>query len=193
MGCTCRTVDERRYFILEVSDKRSIGYTNYFKSIMQEMESGGYEAMLHELLNRDISDFVVTKYPESIGLDNQKRESLAIECKWWQDVLARGFVWQSKLGLEETFSVWYTRVTTSLLYNSYLEFVKNAGNRYPMTREDFGKLMHNFGAVKIRPREGIRGEHLVRSDKTVRRDNQDENPATIRMRMRRRGGDEGRA
>ena len=27
----------------------------------------------------------------------------------------------------------------------------------------------------------------------LRRDNQDENPATIRMRMRRRGGDEGRA
>ncbi len=27
----------------------------------------------------------------------------------------------------------------------------------------------------------------------VRRDNQGENPATIRMRMRRRGGDEGRA
>ena len=30
-------------------------------------------------------------------------------------------------------------------------------------------------------------------DAQLRRDNQDENRATIRMRMRRRGGDEGRA
>ena len=33
----------------------------------------------------------------------------------------------------------------------------------------------------------------IKTDRRVRRDNQDENPATIRMRKRRRGGDEGRA
>jgi hypothetical protein len=37
------------------------------------------------------------------------------------------------------------------------------------------------------------GRAVERELKALRRDNQDENPATIRMRMRRRGGDEGRA
>ncbi len=48
-------IGDRRWQVFEVSDGKREDKT-YFSEIMSQMKSGGYEAMLHELLERDISE-----------------------------------------------------------------------------------------------------------------------------------------
>ena len=44
------SLESRRFFVLDVSNARANDHT-YFAAITDELEHGGYEAMLDELLN----------------------------------------------------------------------------------------------------------------------------------------------
>jgi Family of unknown function (DUF5906) len=46
-----------RYWVLNVSEHR-VGDTDYFTSLIEEIENGGREAFAHYLLNRDVSEFI---------------------------------------------------------------------------------------------------------------------------------------
>src|SRR5262249_26557911 len=63
--------DARRYFVLNVSDAR-MQDGDYFGAITRQMESGGREALLHLLLNRDISKFDPRRVPQTEALAEQK-------------------------------------------------------------------------------------------------------------------------
>jgi hypothetical protein len=63
--------DARRYFVLDVSDAH-MQDTDYFGAIDAEMQSGGREALLYMLLNRDISAFNVRRVPRTDALEAQK-------------------------------------------------------------------------------------------------------------------------
>ena len=116
-------IGEERYFCLDVSSERR-GDHPYFKAIQDELDNGGYQAMLDELLNRDISKFEVRDVPQTRALQDQQKQSLDTKTAWWLDVLSRGYVYKSKLGLEEHFSEWHEFVTTEVLYASYSEFAE---------------------------------------------------------------------
>ena len=47
--------NDRRWMVLDVGDEHR-GDHSYFGAVAQQLEHGGYEAMLHELLARDLSD-----------------------------------------------------------------------------------------------------------------------------------------
>jgi len=66
--------DARRFFVLQVSDIRKQDFT-YFEKINQQMESGGMEALLHFLLNRDLTDFSIRNVPKTQALADQKARS----------------------------------------------------------------------------------------------------------------------
>jgi hypothetical protein len=151
----------RRYVILQQPDTR-IGDRVYFKALYAEINGDGIAAMLHDLLHMDISNFTVQDYPQTEGLDEQRKLSLPIELKWWHDCLEREFVYESKYGLD-TLNVWESWKSTDILFASYETFAK--GNRAPaMSREAFGKLMVKLseGPLRASGREVIgegRGEH----------------------------------
>jgi hypothetical protein len=63
--------DARRYFVLNVSDTR-MQDGEYFGAITRQMDSGGREALLHFLLNRDISEFDPRRVPQTDALAEQK-------------------------------------------------------------------------------------------------------------------------
>lgn len=46
--------DARRFLVLVVSEDRKEDH-EYFAAIWKQMETGGYEAMLYELVNLDIT------------------------------------------------------------------------------------------------------------------------------------------
>ena len=150
----------RRFFVLEVSDAKKDDH-EYFASISAEMEAGGYEAMLHDLLQRDLTGFNVRRIPATDGLQQQKKLSLGTSDAWWSDVLHRGYVFRSKLGLESIFGEWHEEIATELLYASYMEFAERRRERHPMGRETFGRFMVTLGAKPKRMSEAMVGEHLI--------------------------------
>lgn len=77
---------ERRYFVLDVAAAKRQDST-YFRAIHEEMEEGGYEALLAHLLALDLSDFNVRSKPDTKGLRDQQEYSLTPEEEWWYSKL----------------------------------------------------------------------------------------------------------
>lgn len=152
--------DARRFFVLEVSEKVK-GDHNYFARIWAQMEAGGFAAMLHDLLAMDLTTFNVRAVPTTEGLQRQKKLSLPTTEAWWLDCLQRGYVYRSKLGLEEMFSLWHPTISTELLFASYIEFAKSRNERRILSREDLGRFFVSIGATAKRWRNGVVGEHLA--------------------------------
>ena len=135
---------------------------HYFAEIWQQMENGGYEAMLYELLHRDISGFNVRSVPITSALQHQKKLSLPTPEAWWLEVLHRGYVFKSKLGLENYFGEWHEEVSTEILFASYSDFAERLRERHPLSREALGRFMRRVGAKPKRlATNSIVGEHLA--------------------------------
>ena len=149
------SLEARRFFVLDVSNEKARNHA-YFKEIQDELDNGGYAAMLRDLLKIDLTNFKVEDVPQTEGLQEQKKLSLKTEERWWREVLSRGYVWQSKLGLENELGVWHERLTTDLLFKSYTEYAKH--ERHPLSRELFGAFMQRMGAKKKQFEGAIRGE-----------------------------------
>jgi hypothetical protein len=150
---------ERRFAVSDVADTHVMDF-GYFEAMQQQMDVGGYAAMLHELLHRDISDFNVRAFPDSEGLKEQKQQSMTAFQAWWVEVLHRGYVWQSEHGQEEYFGEWQETVTTDVLFRSYRKFARDRHERHPLDRAHFGIKMNELG-TQWRPDTGIVGEHLT--------------------------------
>ena len=153
-------LEARRFLVLEVLASMA-NDTAYFAAIWGEMKNGGYEAMLHDLLEYDLTFFNHRNAPKTAGLQEQKKLSLGTSEAWWLDILHRGYVWKSKLGLEDYFSEWHDEVTTEVLFGSYTEFAKAKNERHPMSREQLGVFMVRMGAKACRPRNAVVGEHIA--------------------------------
>jgi len=119
-------LDERRFFVIEVSDAK-MQDRDYFGAIHEEMLGGGREAMLHDLLGLDISGFDFGKFPRTNALLDQIRNTMNITHKFWFEVLRRGEL------LKSGGSSWDIEglVQTSSLYEEYLEFARNMGCKRP--------------------------------------------------------------
>ena len=66
--------DARRYFVVAVADHHKQDHA-YFAAITKEMDSGGREALLEQLLRRDLSTFNVRDVPQTEALADQKAHS----------------------------------------------------------------------------------------------------------------------
>lgn len=123
--------DERRYFVLDVSNKVCQN-KEYFKALRDEMSDGGLEQMLAYFQNYDISDFDVREVPHTEGLRNQIELSMANEDKFLMQVLADGYI-------EE-----YTTedgIPNDVFYESYLKFVKDTCFGKPVTKINLNKYL----------------------------------------------------
>jgi hypothetical protein len=82
-------VQDRRFFVLDVGEAHQQD-EEYFGKLLDELEAGGYAALLHLLQTRDVSQFRIRKYPETEVLRDQKERSLAQHEAWWKDKLNGG-------------------------------------------------------------------------------------------------------
>ena len=78
----------RRFFIPVVSAARRKDFT-YFAALQEELDNGGYEALLHHLLHEvDLTGFNVRDVPHTEGLRQQRDQSLPPMETWWCELLA---------------------------------------------------------------------------------------------------------
>lgn len=109
--------DDRRDFVLRVSEARK-GDHAYWKALNSEIEKGGVEAMIYDLLALDISNFNVRSKPSTQGLIDQKLQSLEPIPRWWHNSLIDG-------GFSED-EKWPDFIKTSTIVNDVFEM---AGGR----------------------------------------------------------------
>jgi hypothetical protein len=128
------------------------------------MENGGYEALLHDLLNNDLSNFNVRDVPSTEALVEQKKLSLEPHVAWWKDVIDRGYVFESKLGLGAYFTQWLDPISKDLLYKSYEDYVRARGERRPLSREKIGTFLSGVGGNGTRRRSLVIGEQMTDVD-----------------------------
>ena len=116
-------VDERRFFVLDVSDSKQQDH-GYFKKINQQMRHGGRSAMLHDLLNFDLGSWHPREAPKTRALLEQKRHSFNPREAWWYECL-----WEGRMAGAEEASGWpkdHLRVAKEHAYQSYLSHAKSA-------------------------------------------------------------------
>jgi hypothetical protein len=154
------SLEARRYFVLEVSDAHKNDHA-YFAAICNQMKNGGHEAMLHDLQHYDLTGFNVRAVPQTKGLEEQRKLSLPIAESWLLDVLMRGFIFESRLGLNKFVRQWFDKVSTDLLFASYEAFATKYRERHPLSRERFGVFMRKMGAKPCRLTDAPVGEHIA--------------------------------
>lgn len=82
-------LDDRRHAIFHVPATRQ-NQKPYFQKIVDELKNGGTEAMLFDLLRRDISGFDPRNIPKTEAVGSQKAASLHGFDKWFFDRLCEG-------------------------------------------------------------------------------------------------------
>lgn len=95
-------LDDRRFFVLDVSDEQKEN-SSYFRKIMQQLDSGGREAFLHMLMTLDLTGFEVRKVPKTQALQEQKIHSMDPVQEWWFSKLMSGQVFDDDFGWKSDF------------------------------------------------------------------------------------------
>lgn len=130
------SMGERRLLFFRISDKRKQDLT-YFDSIYRAISDNTViSAMVHELVNMDLSRFKVRDRPVTKEHLNQKLQSLSGFERFWFEVLSNaGFSTRSDGAYASTtFTEWDDSLfmATTALMNAYQQYDKNAGKYAPV-------------------------------------------------------------
>ena len=114
-------MEERRFLVLDVSDAKAQDHA-HFGALQRQMELGGREAMLHDLLAMDLSGFNARAAPNTDALQEQKLRSLDPVEAWWYECLWGGAQLDEDAG-------WQEAVVRDDLYAAYLRYAGDAFTR----------------------------------------------------------------
>lgn len=127
------SAEERRYAVFEIADNniQDNDDEGFFAEMMNEMEGGGYEALLYHFLNFDFSKANPNRIPSTAALTMQKQKSLGDVESFIFNLLMYGNYQAVKLnGGGEIY-------TYEMMYRAYTEHAKLLNHRYPDTMHDF--------------------------------------------------------
>jgi hypothetical protein len=113
---------ERRFFVLDVSTKHQQDH-KYFKAIKEELNNGGYEAMLYDLLRFDLTTADIQVVPKTEALFDQVLRSLDSIAKFWFACLHEGVIGNS--------GGWPKYIRNSTIYQCYQSFCADVKERHP--------------------------------------------------------------
>lgn len=142
--------DPRRYFVLEVVNERANDRA-YFDPIWEQMNNGGVEAMLHELLYRDISEADLRSAPVTDGLREQREQSLTSTERWLLDVAEAGGVRDHK----EDCRIQLMERETTILTDKVRDAAKIATGPadHRNLERTLGQLLKRTGVRKVKNRK----------------------------------------
>jgi phage/plasmid primase-like uncharacterized protein len=141
------THDERRYFVLDVSECK-LGNRAYFDKLNRAIDGAELPAFLDHLLNHDLSDFDHRSPPHTTALNKQKLAGADSLTSFWLDCLTAGEI----VGAGE--SEWPKDVVAQVLHGAYVEYAHDHGDRRPLSdchmAERLAKLLPDERLRRIR-------------------------------------------
>lgn len=140
--------DERRYAVLDISDAVK-GNHAYFAEMDAELEKGGREALLFDLLNFDLSAVDLWTIPKTTALLEQKIRSFRSVHQWFLGRLEAGTTRRKSPD-------WETRVTRDELLDDYLAESDRIGIKRRAAATELGMELRKIlpGLRDERPRNG---------------------------------------
>lgn len=151
------SLDSRRFFVLDVSDEKKNDHA-YFEAIIAELNSGGLEAMLFDLLRRDLTGFRIADVPKTAALYEQRIKSMKTEEQWLYRVLCQGYIRPAYYGHDPRFESWGP-VTTEFCHTAYEAFARERRERHPLDLGDFGRFLSRAGfPERYKTRAALHGE-----------------------------------
>jgi hypothetical protein len=148
--------EERRFAALDVLDAHMQDFP-YFAAIDAEMDNSGREALLHYLLNFDLSRINLREIPRTAALLEQKIETATPEQAWWLDTLKRGEL-PGKISEQNA-------CRCSALYNHYINHAQQQGARRRAIEVSIGRFLRKYvGEDAVRRRLTFRPSSQSASD-----------------------------
>jgi hypothetical protein len=139
------TGDERRFFVLDVAPYAEQN-NEYFIEMYEELDAGGRERLLYELLSFDLRKFDIWRIPQTKALLDQKLRSLDpiddfLFNRLWDGLLIHGD------------DRWRGTVVRDDLYSEYLKDTARMGIGRKRSSADFGKRLKKLipGIGDVRP------------------------------------------
>jgi len=129
-------LDERRFFTIDVSEKMKQNHA-YFKAIIDQLDNGGYEAMLYDLLEYDISKVKISEVIGTAASFDQKLATMTPVEKFWFEKLREGT-------LRNDENIWSQVVPRKELYDQYLTFCDEIKTRYRLSNAQFSKSLRKL-------------------------------------------------
>ncbi|MBU6528297.1 DUF5906 domain-containing protein [Methylocystis sp. MJC1] len=128
--------DERRFFVLDI-DPRCAKNSAFFAQMEEELNAGGREALLRDLLDFDLTSVNLRQIPNTKALLEQKIRSLDPVESWWLDRLNSGVT-------EEGGSKWHDEVPTEALFKDYIAHSDKIGIKRKLDKSSFGIKLHKL-------------------------------------------------
>lgn len=136
--------DERRFCVLDV-DPRCAQKSEYFAELDAEIDNGGREALLHDLLAFDLSSVDLRHIPKTAALLEQKIHSLDPVDAWWLDRLMAG-------APTRKMTDWPDVIWTDLLLNDFFEASERRGVRHKSAETVLGARLKKLAPLLLRVR-----------------------------------------
>ena len=154
------SAEQRRFVVIDASAAR-MQDTAYFGEIIQQMENGGLEALMHHLQSLDLDGVNLRKIPQTDALADQKLRSLDSVAAWLCSCLNNGGIEQSE-GVSTTYlQDWPETYGTAEMYNAYIGYCKRVGQNHPVRDTVFGKSLVRYLPSISKRRDGGKNRQHV--------------------------------
>ena len=154
-------LDDRRFLVIDVSEKHKDD-KKHFAPIYDQMDNGGVEALLYDLLRRDVSNFFSKPIPQTEAIFDQKLRTSPPIVIFWYERLREGTtlnparIWVKRTGvstiqltdckyadsgrIKQYQRKWIQQVITGIFYTEFQMFMKEIGrSNYKLDRGTFVK------------------------------------------------------
>jgi hypothetical protein len=146
--------NERRFFILDVSESH-LQDLKYFKAIDNQMyHKGGISAFLYDLMEINYKQHVLRQAPKTKALVYQATLNFSPFQKFWYNILQDGPEWP-----------WHSegRIETKKLHEQYIDFCKNLNFHYRIDNAIFGKFISKYN--KIHNEIVLKEQQMINGDR----------------------------
>jgi len=154
------SAEQRRFVVIDASAAR-MQDTAYFGAIIQQMDNGGLEALMHHLQSLDLEGVNLRKIPQTDALADQKLRSLDSVAAWLFSCLNNGGIEEAETSSTTYLRDWPETYGTSNMYNAYIGYCKRVGQNHPVRDTVFGKSLARYLPSISKRRDGGKNRQHV--------------------------------